>query len=72
MPYIEKVQKSKTPLSILLSILELIEKEKTLPKEVQEQVQKEFNKVPINIIMDDDQISYKKMKKVTIQNIMTK
>lgn len=53
-PYIEKVQKSKTPLSILLSILELIEKEKTLPKEVQEKVRKEFNKVPVNIIMDDD------------------
>ena len=53
LPYIEKVQKSKTPLSVLLSILELIEKEKTLPKEVQEQVRKEFNKVPINIIMDE-------------------
>lgn len=53
LPYIEKVQKSKTPLSILSSILELIEKEKTLPKEVQEQVRKEFNKVPINIIMDE-------------------
>ncbi len=53
-PYIEKVQKSKTTLSILLSMLQLLEKEKTLPKEVQEQVRKEFNKVPVNIIMDDD------------------
>ena len=53
-PYIEKVQKSKTTFSILLSMLQLLEKEKTLPKEVQEKVRKEFNKVPVNIIMDDD------------------
>ena len=53
-PYIEKVQKSKTTLSILLSMLQLLEKEKTLTKEVQEKVRKEFNKVPVNIIMDDD------------------
>lgn len=54
LPYIEKVQKAKTPLSILLSIIKLIEKEESLQKEQQEKVRKEFNKVPINMIMDDE------------------
>ena len=53
LPYIEKLEKSQTALSILLSACKLWEKVEKLPKEQQEKVRKEFNKVPINIIMDE-------------------
>ncbi len=53
-PYLKKAEKAKTPLSIILASLDVLDKIESMPSEVKEKVYKEFNKVPVNIIMDDD------------------